>query len=182
MAFSPSRGKLVFLALIASLAFNAGVGATFGVRTYKQYADRDCDRPGKGKLFDALNLTEAQTVHVDEMRQEMRQEMRELRTSFKDENRALAELMTADDPDRAAIDARIQVLGLMHQRMQVKLVEHFLDIKAVLEPDQIEAFNETIARVLSHGGPGRGRHGGGDRSRGKGPRGERRGAVERNGD
>ena len=117
-----SRTSL-WLILIASLAFNAGVGVTFGVLTYRQYATpRDSERgprergkePGEcgrgrclARLIEKLDLTPEQAAQVGAAEEKMREGIHELRRELKKEDQALAELMSAPQPDREAVTAQL---------------------------------------------------------------------------
>jgi Spy/CpxP family protein refolding chaperone len=166
-----SRTSL-WLILIASLAFNAGVGVTFGVLAYRQYAaPRDSERgprerekePGErgrgrclARLIEKLDLTPEQAAQLETAEEKMRQGIRELRRESRKENEALAELMSAPDPDREAIAAQLASIASLRGTMQEQVVEHYLDMKKLLGPDQQEELNKMIRRVFSRGGPGGG--------------------------
>jgi Spy/CpxP family protein refolding chaperone len=156
------------LLLIASLAFNVGVGATFGALAYRKHStpsmrgDRKEHRGGPGRLgvLKRLNLTPDQEMQITEARGKMIELVRELRHELKQENRVLTELMVAPEPDREAITVQLSRVTSLREKMDRHVVEHFLNTKQLLAPDQHEAFNEMIHRAFSHGGPGRGGHGG----------------------
>lgn len=159
------RGKSVWLLLIASLAFNVGVGTTFGVRTYQHYR-KPCERgrgPGHAGLLNELNLTPDQVEQTEAIKQKMIEGARHLRQELKQESEVLAELMAAPQPDREAIAVQLRKISALHEQKQRRVIEHFLDIKELLDPAQCEAFNETICRILPRGRFGRpgfgGRHG-----------------------
>ena len=173
--------KSVWLLLIASLAFNAGVGVTFAVLSYREHAEpgRDeGDRPGPRErgpgphlrgLVEQLDLTPDQAEQVQAAEETMLERVHELRRSLRQESEALAELMAAPQPDRQAIAARLGAIASAREQMQGHLVEHYLDVKELLDPDQSELFNETIRRVFSRGGPGRGGPGRGGHGGPRGP-------------
>ena len=156
---SLTRRRFLWLALIASLAFNAGVGATVGVRAYQQVSDPDGrrHRPGGCRLTEELNLTPEQAESVAAARVEMMDGLRGLRGQLREVRQALTELMTAAEPDRDAIAEQIGRIASLDEQKHHRLVAHFLDIKQLLNPDQQEAFNETIRRGMSRHGR---RHGG----------------------
>lgn len=173
--------RLVWLILIASLAFNAGVGVAFGVLTFRKYAtpsERGQRRDGPGRLqsLDRLNLTPDQEVTTASAREEMTGRVHELRQGLKDEHAVLTDLMTAPELDREAIATQLSTIASSRERVDRCVVEHFLRIKELLEPDQQEAFNEMIRRAFSCGGPGRGGFGG-LRGHHKGPGRGRRGTF-----
>lgn len=155
------RRRWGWLILIASLAFNAGVGATFGVRAYRQVRGPDSGGgPGRCRLLDELNLTTDQTEQVEADRAEMMDVFHEVQRQLRQEHETLTELMTAAEPDREAIAEQIGNITLLHEQKHRRLVEHFLGIKELLDADQQEAFNQTVRRAICRPGHGRGGFGG----------------------
>lgn len=176
--------KAVWLALIASLAFNAGVGTTFGVRTYRKYRSpcpqRDhqpCrDGPCRFGSLGMLDLTPEQHAQMKAARGKMMESGCEVRHEVREQIEVLTELMAASDPDREAIAAQVSKIARLREQLDRRMVEHFLDAKHMLDPDQQGAFNELIRRAFSRGGPGRAGHGG-PCGHGKGPGRGRRGSF-----
>ena len=151
------RGKSVWLLLIASLAFNVGVGTTFGVRTYQHYR-KPCERgrgPGHAGLLNELNLTPDQVEQTEAIKQKVFEGARYLRRELKQESEILAGLIAAPQPDREAITVQLGRISALHEQKLRQVVEHFLDIKELLDSEQCEAFNETIHRVFLRGRLGR---------------------------
>ncbi|MFQ5805435.1 MAG: Spy/CpxP family protein refolding chaperone [Phycisphaerae bacterium] len=157
---SPRNG--FWLLLIISLAFNAGFGTTFGVRTYRHYCRGGGHGGGTslGSLHEKLNLTPEQEARMNAAREELLQEVDELRRELSVETEALAELVTAPEPDRAAIAAQLGNVASLREQIQQRVVEHFLELKRLLGPDQREGFDEIIRRhIFRHGGHGGHGHG-----------------------
>ena len=185
MSTSPAGGsrKLLWLLLGVSLAFNAGVLVTLGVLVYSHRFDargRDRDRehgPHLDHLIEELQLSPEQTAQVKELEENMRDRFHERRGIAREWGDQLAELLAAPEPDREAIDEHLAGHAEMKEDMLRGVINHFLEIKSVLTPEQQEQFNETIRFVFPHGGPGPGRHFGGPRGPqhrpGHGRRGER---------
>ena len=182
MSWQGWNRRSLSLLLIASLAFNIGVGATFGALAYRKYSASDIlgqprDRrggPGRFGALGRLNLTPDQETQMTEAREKMIELVRELRQELKQENRVLTELMVAPEPDREAITAQLSRVASLREQMDRYVVEHFLNTKQLLAPEQHEAFNEMIRRAFARGGPGGGGHGG-PRGPHKGPGRGRRG-------
>ncbi len=153
------------LALVASLAFNAGVGATVGVRTYHRFTGPD--EPGelaahprdhRGRrsvhLHQQLGLTQAQIEELHSMRDDMFDEIHALRGALRDENRTLTDLIVTSETDREAIDVQLGRIASLRREIDDRVVEHFLSVKQKLNPDQYEAFNVLISRAFVRGVPG----------------------------
>ena len=173
------RRNWLTLLLIASLAFNVGVVATFGVMTYRKRAEPPDHGPrgqghGRPDICKMLDLTEEQDAQMQASRRAMREEVRELRREIREENLALTDLIGALEPDRELIAAQLGKIASLREQMDRRVVEHFLDSKSFLEPAQHEMFNKMVRRAFSRGGPGgmgRDGHRGPRGSRGRGMRG-----------
>lgn len=148
-----SRRNGFWLVLIVSLAFNAGFGTTFGVRTYRHYSGHGENR-GRGsmqRLREKLNLTPEQQARMDAAIDGLLRQTDELRRELDTETEALAGLVTAPVTDRAAIAQQLDSVASLRQRIKRGVVEHFLELKELLRPDQREVFDEVIRRhIFSH--------------------------------
>lgn len=180
--------SLLWLALLVSLAFNAGVGATFGVRGYQRYrADAPCDRPSRpGSFLDKLDLTSEQQEKVRAVRDRLWTQVRELRGSCRQEHEALAELIGADETDADALELRMEKVGACRAEIQRLIVQHFLDVKDLLDEHQLIEFNANVQKLFSGAGFGRmgrgGHHGPPHGKRGRRPRQLRRSLPNDRGD
>jgi len=159
------RYRILWLVLVASLAFNAGVGAAVGVRAYNSYTEHATSE-GRSKpqrelrILDHLDLTEDQRAELHAAREELHAKHQELRAAIRAETDVLADALQSTQPDRDAIDLQIRRLGELREQMDRDLVDHFIDIRLMLSPDQHEAFDEVIRHALHRGGKGHRRPGG----------------------
>ncbi len=169
------NGKALVLLLIGSLAFNVGVGTTFGVRAYNQHCGRVCDRecrPGRRAFPKQLDLRPDQLPHFEAEGDRLHSELRELRQSLAMEGSVLSDLLVSVEPDREAISAQLDKLAELHRQKQQRIVDHFLRFGETLDDDQRVIFERTIRDVFARCGAGPdgcGRHDGR-----RGPRGHRR--------
>ena len=152
--------KSIWLVLIASLAMNAGVGATFGVRAYENYRG-PCEAPGPrthGRLTEILGLTPEQADRMMTDRRELMESMVEVRSDLRDAHEGLTGLISTDQPDREAVASQIDRIALLRGQLQHRLVGHFMDVREQLRPDQREAFDTMMRRHMfppsGHGRPG----------------------------
>jgi hypothetical protein len=105
----------------------------------------------------------------------------QIRQDLDGEIDVLTQLMAADEPDREAIAAQVGKIASLREQMDIRVVEHFLIVRPMLDPDQQETLNRMIRRAFSRGGPGRGGLGGPHGPR-KGPGHGRRGPSHDKGD
>ncbi len=168
------NSHVLWLVLVVSLCFNAGVGATFGVRGYRRFVGphESPHHNGRFGFVEDLDLTADQAEQMESAKGEMTSRHRELRREIGTEHAKLAELMSSPELDHAAIDAQLAAIGGLRSAAQKQLVDHFLDIKErVLQPEQRQVFDEHIRNVFSRGGRGlKGLRGGAERSRRHGGR------------
>jgi Spy/CpxP family protein refolding chaperone len=152
-----SQGNRLWWALIISLAFNAGFGTTFGVRTYRHYCGRDGHGEGTSlrNLHEVLNLTPAQAALMRSAKEKLLRQVGELRQELTAERESLAGLLATADPDRVAITIQLDKIADLQRELQRCVVEHLLEEKETLTPEQQETFNAIIRRrVCPHGGHG----------------------------
>jgi hypothetical protein len=158
MRLIPNRRSLPWWLLIISIAFNLGFGATYGAKTYGPGAGPPRRGAGLGGgtmsmvyLDENLDLTSAQEAQFRLINEALITEIDALRQELR--------------------EARIALSQLLGQEL---VVDHLLQEKRLLRPDQVEAFNEVIkSRVCpgyGMGGGGKGRGMGQGRGQGMGPR------------
>ncbi|MCH7813885.1 MAG: periplasmic heavy metal sensor [Planctomycetes bacterium] len=148
--------KTWWLVLIASLAFNGGVGATHGLRAYRQHCERgQHDERGPagwrgscGRLTERLGLTPEQAEQFESAWQAFKTEARTLRSQLHDADDTLADLIAAPNPDEQAIDASLVEIAGLREQMQRGVVDHFLALKQLLDAEQQENFNKMIRHRL----------------------------------
>ncbi|MCP4593509.1 MAG: periplasmic heavy metal sensor [bacterium] len=157
------RSRWVWLLLIGSLAFNAGMGTTFGVRAYSRHCERPCGSRQRGHeaFLEQLGLDVDQRAEVKADGDRLHAQMRELHQTLAEESATLASLLVSVEPDRSLIDAQLDRLTELHRQKQVQTVEHFLRFSQLLNDDQRAVFEQKLRRMFSRGGPGHrgfGRH------------------------
>ncbi len=172
--------RTIWLVFVASLAFNAGVGATVGVRAYNRYAvqrpDIETSPPDRPRhLLRRLDLSPQQRARLHAARDALRERHLQVGEQLRDETDVLAELLCVSDPDREAVAAQVSLIADLREELDRDMVDHLLEVRRMLQPAQYEAFSEIVRHTLHRGGHGkhgpRGPHGGFRRGRGRGPRG-----------
>jgi hypothetical protein len=150
-----AHSSAVWLLLVASLAFNVGFGAMFGVRTYEQRRCRIAD-PGDLTccLTDTLGLTAAQAEQMRAGQEKLVQEINASEQVLTAVREALAELLAAPQPDRTAIAAQLDQIAAQQRHIQGLVIEHLLTAKESLTDAQRDTFDRVIrVRVCPRGGP-----------------------------
>jgi Spy/CpxP family protein refolding chaperone len=142
--------------LFASIAFNLGFGATFGVRTYRHYC---C--PGgaacavRQDVMAQLDLSPEQRQSMTAAQDRMLERVEDLRQQLVAERENLADLVTAPTADHGAVAAQLDRIAAIQRQIQECVVAHLLGMKTSLTPDQQAKFNEVIrCHVCPLGGRG----------------------------
>jgi len=151
-------GKGMWLVLIGSLAFNAGMGTTFGVRAYQHRhgGPPEFRHERRHRAFlDGLDLRPEQLAKIEAEADALHAQMRELHGALADESAMLADLLVAVEPDREAITAQLDRLAEMHKEKQRQVVDHFLRVSELLDDQQRGAFEDAIRDTFLRFGAGR---------------------------
>ena len=146
-----------WLLLIVSLAFNAGFGTTYGVHHLRNHfhGGKGGHHRGWGGLHGRLHLDHDQQTTIEASGEKLFEHMAELRHAMHNEQQAMAELITSEDPNDEAITAQLDKIGELHQGILRGVVAHFLEVKKLLGPDQIEDFHKMIRQhIYRHAGAG----------------------------
>jgi len=157
MRYLLSRQNWLWSVLIVSLAFNAGFGTTFGVRSYRHHCrdSRHGDDASLASFHDALNLTPDQEGSVRAAKEKLFQQLDELDRAMTAARETLGRLLSASVTDEAAIDSQLDKIASLQRQVQRRVVDHLLEEKEMLAPGQLKAFNEIIRRrVYPCGGHG----------------------------
>ncbi len=164
------RQRMFLIVLVASLALNLGIGATFGVRSLHAseemrrahaslHAARSHDDEGEthASPFAPLNLNPEQEKYIYEAHQEIFEKARTLQPELGAINERLTALMLADDPDRDAIEKELDELMATRKDTAMFLMELLFDFRTMLQEDQVEAFKivlrDHMLFPISHGIP-----------------------------
>ena len=181
MQGQPSDGKWLWTALLVSLAFNAGVGAVYAARAFRHPAGDvvEVGPAAPSGPFGPLHLTPDQKERMAESQKRLLQKVEGLQASLTGERETLADLLSAPEPDRAAIKARLEKIAAIQRETQEFVIDSLLEEKRQVPASDQGLLNETIRSRVCPGccrGPGNApggcpRHGG--------PGGRGRGACQR---
>jgi len=143
----------LYAAIIAAALFAASPAAA------------DDSRQGRGhpgrRIVEELNLTAEQEAKFREInakhapiRRNHARQIEELRERINQE-------LLKDRPGRSLLAQLAGQMGETQKKMNIASVQHFLEVKDVLTPEQFKKFTERASVGGSSGGGGRGRPGAG---------------------
>jgi len=140
------------------------------------------------KVAQELGLTPDQVQKLEDLQYQHQKQMIDVRRDMALKRLDLKREMQKDNPDRATVDKLIDESSALKGRMQKMRLNHMLDAKKVLTPEQVQKVKERMAerrgRMRERGqdrfrqrdfrggqgqGPGRGRGFGKDQGQGLSP-------------
>lgn len=152
-------GKFWKFVLAVSLLMNVSVIVAAGWHYCERHGCLGKHRGGVERrveaLSDKLGLTAEQREAITAMDVEFRREARETRGEIREKRARLIDLLREDDPDREAIDALVTELSSVQERMEHLVVDHIIEEKSVLTPEQGSVFLDIIEQRTHRKRPGR---------------------------
>jgi len=119
---------------------------------------RGRDHPGR-RMVEELNLSADQEARFREINARHAPVRRDYTRRIEDLRERMNSELQRERPSRSLLAQIAGQIGETQKKMNIASIDHFLDVKAVLTPDQFQKFTE-MATVGS--GPGGRRRGGDD--------------------
>jgi Spy/CpxP family protein refolding chaperone len=134
------------LAVIFSVALNITFLAAYGVRKIS-------DRPRYA--YEELDLSGDQRKHLENARDRFLRAVNEIGNEIIGRHIELIDLVASERPDSQAIEIKFQEIHTLQRSMQRRVVEHLLEDKNVLAPEQRARFFAVLkSRIREQGAPG----------------------------
>ncbi|MFH1136618.1 MAG: Spy/CpxP family protein refolding chaperone [Pseudomonadota bacterium] len=137
--------------LVTGLAAAAGVIFLFYL---KGKGRRASGKKIQGYLDLIPGLTDLQKQKVQEIRRVFLPRVDGIRRSMKANRARLAELLFAEPPDRDSIYRVVGEITGSQAELEREVIEHILEEKELLSPEQNKRFREIIMAQFSSGGLG----------------------------
>jgi periplasmic protein CpxP/Spy len=118
----------ILLLAAMPLAAQPGQGPGMGMRPGRE--------PGMGRMFDRLELTDAQKKQVDELRAAHEKKMVQIRSKIEEARIDLRSAMRADAPERSAVEKAIRNVADMQLQSKLERTKFWFDVRALLTPEQ----------------------------------------------
>jgi Spy/CpxP family protein refolding chaperone len=167
--------------IIWAVALTAAASMAFGQGAGMKQAAKGCPGPGCPGM---PGLSEDQQKKVEALDLEIEKVLLPLKAQMDVKAAELRVLAVAENPDKAAIDKKIEEIGALRTQIMKKKVMNGLAVRALLTPDQRVGFDQKALREccgpmdcreggmapeMRHGRmPGQMRHGGGGMMRHRG--------------
>jgi Spy/CpxP family protein refolding chaperone len=134
------------LAVIFSVALNIAFLAGYGLR-------RLGDRPRFA--YEELNLSEDQRTRFEAGRDRFLHAINDTGNKIIEKHLELMDLMAGDQTDPQAVDGKFQEIHALQQSMQRNVMQHLLEDKQILTPEQRAKFIAVLKdRIRAQGAPG----------------------------
>jgi Spy/CpxP family protein refolding chaperone len=124
--------------IIWAVALTAAASMAFGQGAGMQHAFKGC--PGMP------GLSEDQQKKVEALNLEIEKALLPLKAQLDVKAAELKVLAVAENPDKAAIDKKIEEIGALRTQMMKKKVLNGLAVRALLTPDQRVGFDQKALR------------------------------------
>ncbi len=105
-------------------------------------------------MMQMLNLTPEQQKQMAGFRDAFQKKMITTRSKVDLARVDLRQLVAADKPDRAAIDSKLKEISDLQYQQKVDLVDHLLDVRGILTPEQLKIWKQHAGQMMMGGGQG----------------------------
>lgn len=143
------KRKLVILGVILLIAINISVLATVGYR-WKCGQERGiCEGHAPGEyLCEQLSLSDSQKQKMEMFGKAFDEKTDKKRKTLSYKRNELVELLNQPSPDRQKIDSLINQIGIAQAELEKEVIDHILQEKEILTPEQQKKFLDLIKRCL----------------------------------
>lgn len=138
------------LMLIAAMIFVAGI-VTSRPLLHKTILEEK--KQVKGYL-DMIDLNDEQKRRVEVIRKDFLPKVENIRKDLRGKRLELNDLIFASKPDMQAIDNKTRKVVGLQAELEKEVIDHILQEKEILTPDQQQQFHEIIKKEFEKGGLG----------------------------
>jgi Spy/CpxP family protein refolding chaperone len=153
------KKKFIIYALLILTAINLAALGTFLFHRFRSCARSRVDyRQAEGfeQVKQELSLSAEQIVKFQEFRKAFHAELDSLSAQQNELRRQLIQELASPTPDRKRLSEINERINRLQIEAQERVINHLLDVKAILGPEQQEKFLSIILqRLTSPIGPGK---------------------------
>ena len=147
------KRKLIFLGVILLIAINVSVLATVGYRWKCGQRGKICEGHMPGEyLGQQLSLSDAQKQKMETLRKAFDERIYKIRETLIYNRNELVKLLSQPQPDSSKIDSLIKEMGILQTGLEREVINHLLQEKGILTPEQQKKFLDLIQERLCHEG------------------------------
>jgi Spy/CpxP family protein refolding chaperone len=146
------KKKLIIYALLILTIINLAALGTFLFHRFRSCTQSRVDRrqaEGFEQIKQELSLSAEQIVKFQEFRKAFHAELDSLSAQQNDLRRQLIQELAAPTPDRKRLSEINERINRLQIKAQERVINHLLDVKAILGPEQQEKFLSIILQRLT---------------------------------
>lgn len=103
------------------------------------------------RLMERLNLSDEQKNQIEKLRTDFQKQQIGQRAKVQTAAVELRQLLRAENPDKAAIEKKINEMAQLRAQLQISRVHQMLNVRKVLTPEQQKMVREAVKeRVKGH--------------------------------
>jgi len=147
------KRKLIILGVILLIAINVCVLATVGYRWKCRQSEKICQGHTPGEyLCQQLSLSDSQKEKMEILRKNFDAKTFKIRETLSSKRNELVKLLSEPQLDSNKIDSLIKEIGWAQTELEKEVINHILQEKETLTPEQQEKFLDLIKGRLFHEG------------------------------
>ncbi|HID93110.1 MAG TPA: periplasmic heavy metal sensor [bacterium (Candidatus Stahlbacteria)] len=154
------RRKPLILALVLSVAINVAVLATAGYHWRGRRAEEQHHRAGGHSptsfLHRELALSESQVRQMESLGRPLEQKIDRIKEELREKRAQLVDLLMEPQPNREEINVKVSEIESLQTGIQKLIIDHLLQQKEILTPEQQKKFFSIISERLCPGHQGEG--------------------------
>jgi len=144
------KEKLMMVTLIFSLTVNAAALITMGYFWGRDYGSRKeaVQEAGPPPFGTELSLDQGQRGRMRELRKGFMNETAPVRDSLMIKRAELADLLTAEVPERSSLEGKLREINELQLTMQNAVIDQVFKEKEFLSPQQQKRYADIISHKL----------------------------------
>jgi Spy/CpxP family protein refolding chaperone len=146
------KRRLLILCLTFSVAINIGVLGSVGYRWLKISGEEKPHQEGEHSpmsfLSKELSLSQSQTREMESLRKALEPKMEEIREELRDKRVQLVNLLIEAEADLEKINTRLNEIESLQTELQKLVINHLLQEKKILSPEQQKKYFSIISNRL----------------------------------
>jgi Spy/CpxP family protein refolding chaperone len=103
------------------------------------------------RLLERLNLNNDQKSQIEKLRAEFQKQQIAQRAKVQTARVELRQVLRAENPDKSAIEKKINEVAQLNAQLQTARVNHLLNVRKVLTPEQQKMIREAVRERVKKG-------------------------------
>jgi len=150
------KRNILILSLIISVAINIGVFGNAGYHWIKSKGEKprhgETAQSPMSAFCKKLDLSKEQISEMESLRKTLDPKIEEIKKELKEKRVQLVNQLMESEPDREKIDIELSEIESLQTELQKIVIDHMLQEKKILSPEQQEIFFSIILKRLCPNG------------------------------